>query len=416
MSATSLPPLKFQPGVGVHLVVGASGGFGFETVSWLAERGAKTIVIASRRGQIDPALQARAAALREAGTTLLVETLDVTDAVAVTALVKKLTSEHGRLAGIIHTAMVLDDGLIAGMTPARTRAVLAPKVDGAANLDQATRGAALDYFVAFSSATTMVGNPGQGAYVAANGYLQGLMHQRRAAGLPGLAVGWGAIGDVGILARDQDIAGKLERMSGIIAMPAKAALSHLDELLARPDAYPSTVFCAQFRSGSALQSLKLLQTPAFTDLFAAAEGIAQSADIDLAAQIAGKSEGDARALVAKLVASEVARIFRLSADEIEVARPLDELGMDSMMSLDLRMGIEKRFGVELPVVAISAGVSVNDLATRLIAGVRSGPAPAPDGDASLRMMQQHGSGDAALSDLIALTDAIKERDAAVALL
>jgi NADPH:quinone reductase-like Zn-dependent oxidoreductase/acyl carrier protein len=414
--ATSLAPLTFRPGAGAHLVVGASGGFGFEAVAWLAARGAKTIVIASRRGAIDPALQARAAALRDAGTELLVEALDVTDADAVTALVAKLTHAHGRLAGVIHTAMVLDDGLIAGLQPDRTRAVLAPKVDGAANLDRATRGAALDYFVAFSSATTMVGNPGQGAYVAANGYLQGLMRRRRAAGLPGLAVGWGAIGDVGVLARDQEIAGKLERISGIIAMPAKAALAHLDELLSRPDAYPSTVYCALFRPGSALQGLKLLQSPAFVDLFAAAEGLAQSADIDLAGQIAGKSEGEARTLVAGLVASEVARIFRLSADEIEVARPLDELGMDSMMSLDLRMGIEKRFGVELPVVAISAGVSVNDLATRLIAGVRSGPGSVAEGDAGLRMIQQHGSGDAALSDLIALTGAIKERDAAVALL
>jgi acyl transferase domain-containing protein/NADPH:quinone reductase-like Zn-dependent oxidoreductase/acyl carrier protein len=414
--ATIPAPVKFQPGAGAHLVVGASGGFGFEAVCWLAARGAKVIVIASRSGAIDPALQARAAALRDAGTVLQVETLDVTDAGAMADLVGRLTAEHGRLAGVIHTAMVLDDGLIAGLQPARTRAVLAPKIDGAANLDRATRAAPLDYFVAFSSATTMVGNPGQGAYVAANGYLQGLMRRRRAEGLPGLAIGWGAIGDAGILARQQDVAGKLERVSGIIAMPAQAALAHLDALLSRPDAYPSTVYCAQFRPGAALQGLKLLQTPSFADLFAAAEGIAQSADIDLAGQIAGKSEGDARALVAGLVAAEVARIFRLSAEEIEVARPLDELGMDSMMSLDLRMGIEKRFGVELPVVAISAGVSVNDLATRLIAGVRSGPASVAEGDAGLRLIQQHGAGDEALSDLIALTGAIKEHDAAVALL
>jgi phthiocerol/phenolphthiocerol synthesis type-I polyketide synthase C len=69
--------------------------------------------------------------------------------------------------------MVRDDGLIAGLQTAHTRAVLAPKIEGAAHLDRATRGAKLDYFVAFSSATTMVGNARQGAYVAANGYLQG---------------------------------------------------------------------------------------------------------------------------------------------------------------------------------------------------------------------------------------------------
>jgi NAD(P)-dependent dehydrogenase (short-subunit alcohol dehydrogenase family)/acyl carrier protein len=397
-------------------VVGGAGGFGFEAAAWLAERGAQTIVVASRRGQIEPHLQARAEAIRAAGTTLLAAPLDVTDAAAVDTLIAKLARDHGRLAGVIHTAMVLDDGLIAGLEPARTRAVLAPKVDGAANLDRATRGTALDYFVAFSSATTMIGNPGQGAYVAANAYLQGLMRRRRAEGLPGLAVGWGAIGDVGVLSRDLDVAAKLERISGIVAMQSKEALSYLDILLSRGASCPATVYCAQFRSGAALQGLKLLKTPAFSQLFASSGGIAQEADIDLAAQIAGKSEGEARAIVARLVASEVARIFRLSADEIDVARPLDELGMDSMMSLDLRMGIEKRFSVELPIVAISAGVSVNDLASRLIAGLRSEDGGKPAGAAEMQMIQQHGGGDIDLSELMAITDAIKARGTEAALL
>jgi acyl transferase domain-containing protein/NADPH:quinone reductase-like Zn-dependent oxidoreductase/acyl carrier protein len=414
--ATSVATEPFKPGPGVHLVVGGGGGFGFETAAWLAERGARTIVVASRRGQIEPHLRARAAAIRAGGTALSVEPLDVADAGAVEALIAKLTRAHGRLAGVIHTAVVLDDGMIAGLEPGRTRAVLAPKVDGAANLDRATRGAALDYFVAFSSATTMVGNPGQGAYVAANGYLQGLMRRRRAEGLPGLAVGWGAIADVGLLARDLDVAAKLERISGIVAMQSKEALSYLDMLLVRGASCPSTVYCAMFRPGAALQGLKLMRTPAFSQLFAGAEGGELEADIDLATQIAGKTEGEARAIVARLVASEVARIFRLSAEEIEVARPLDELGMDSMMSLDLRMGIEKRFGVELPIVALSAGVSINDLASRLIAGLRSDAGNTSAGDVEKQLIQQHGAGDVDVGDLMAFTDAIKVRNAEAGLL
>ena len=414
--ATSVAGVPFKPGPGVHLVVGGAGGFGFEAAAWLAERGAETIVVASRRGQIEPHLKARAAEIRANGTSLIVEALDVTDADAVTSLIGQLTRTHGRLAGVIHTAMVLDDGLIAGLDPARTRKVLAPKVDGADNLDRATRQISLDYFVAFSSATTMVGNPGQGAYVAANGYLQGLMRRRRAEGLPGLAVGWGAIADVGILARNQDVAAKLERISGIVALQSKEALSHLDTLLSRGDACPPIVHCALFRPGAALQSLKLLRTPAYAQLFASADGMDLEADIDLAAQIAGKSEGEARAIVAGLVASEVARIFRLSADEIDVARPLDELGMDSMMSLDLRMGIEKRFSVELPVVAISAGVSVNDLASRLIVGLRSEGGDQTAGDVEKQLMQQHGAGDVDVGELIAFSDAIKVRNTEASLL
>jgi NADPH:quinone reductase-like Zn-dependent oxidoreductase/acyl carrier protein len=392
--ATSMARAAFHAGPGVHLVVGGAGGFGFEAACWLAERGAATVVVASRRGVIEPHLQARADAIRASGTTLLVEKLDVTDAAAVTEAVKRLATAHGRLAGVIHAAMVLDDGLIANMAPSRTHAVLAPKIAGANNLDAATRGGALDYFVAFSSVSAMVGNPGQGDYVAANGYLQGLMARRRAEGLPGLAVGWGAIADAGILARDPALAANLGRLTGIEAMPARAALDHLGYLLAQPVNNPATTYCATLRPGEALQRLKLLQTPAFATLFASGD-TAVAVELDLASRLEGRSDGEARALVAGLLATEVARIFRLPPEDIELTRPLDELGLDSMMSLDLRMSIEKRFGIELPVVAMSAGVSVNDLANRLIASLRS-DSPKED-DSHLRLLHQHGIADPALS-------------------
>jgi phthiocerol/phenolphthiocerol synthesis type-I polyketide synthase C len=410
--ATRLPPAVFRPDVGVHLVVGGAGGFGFEAAAWLAGLGAATIVVASRRGAIEPHLRQRADALRATGTTLLAETLDVTDAEAVAALIGRLTARFGRLAGVIHAAMVLDDGLIAGMDRERVHAVLAPKVAGADNLDAATRGTVLDYFVAFSSVSAMVGNPGQGAYVAANGYLQGLMARRRAAGLPGLAVGWGAIADAGILARDPALAANLGRLAGIAAMKARTALAHLETLLAQPPGGQATTYCATLRPGEMLQRLKLLQSPTFTALFAGGDAVA-SVEMDLAASIAGRSDGEARTLVAGLLATEVARIFRLPPEEIELSRSLDELGLDSMMSLDLRMSIEKRFSIELPVVAMTAGVSVNDLAGRLVASLRSGPQP--QDDSSLRVMQQHGIADPALAAMIASRAAAPPPQAAVAL-
>jgi NAD(P)-dependent dehydrogenase (short-subunit alcohol dehydrogenase family)/acyl carrier protein len=406
-------------------VVGGTGGFGFETAAWLAATGAKIIVVASRRGHLDPDLEPRAAAIRAAGVRLVVETLDVTDARAVDDLIARLVRDHRRLAGVMHAAMVLDDGMIAGLSPDRTRAVLAPKMAGAEHLDRATRGRDLDYFVAFSSVTTMIGNPGQAAYVAANGYLQGLMRRRRALGLPGLAVGWGAIADVGVLARDADGAAKLERISGITAMRASEALAHLGGLLARGTASPSTVYCAAFRPGAALQGLKLLGTPAFGQVFAATEGSHGESTLDLPALIAGKSEIEARSAVAGLVAKEVARILRLTTEEIDMTQPLDDLGMDSLMSLELRLGIEGRFGVELPVVAISSGVHINDLAERLIASAKSGTqgysGDAKNGGAGdhleRQLIQQHGFADIGLSELMAVTDAIEEdRSAVTALL
>jgi acyl carrier protein len=196
-------------------------------------------------------------------------------------------------------------------------------------------------------------------------------------------------------------------------MQSRTALSHLETLLAQPGGSPATTYCALFRPGETLQRLKLPQTPTFAELFAGGDGIAPI-EMDLAARIAGRSEGDARALVAALLAAEVARVFRLPPEDIEMTRPLDELGLDSMMSLDLRMSIEKRFGIELPIVAISAGVSVNDVAAHLIAGLRSGHQP--QDDARLRVMQQHGIADAALAaEMIALNAATRESDVAVTL-
>jgi acyl carrier protein len=177
------------------------------------------------------------------------------------------------------------------------------------------------------------------------------------------------------------------------------------------------VHCASFRPGAALQGIKLLGTPAFGTLFAAAEGGAGDGGIDLASLIQGKSEIEARAVVAALVAQEVARILRLTADDIDVTRPLDDLGMDSLMSLELRMGIEARFGVELPVVAISSGVNVNELATRLIAGAAGKDEAAGDsagaGAMELDLMQRHGAGEVEAGDLKEVADAIEESRASV---
>jgi acyl carrier protein len=181
-------------------------------------------------------------------------------------------------------------------------------------------------------------------------------------------------------------------------MQARTALAHLETLLSEPSSGPATVYCATLRPGEMVHRPKVLQSAAFSALFSGGDADA-TVEMDLAARIAGRGDGEARDLVAGLLATEVARIFRLPPDDIELTRPLDELGLDSMMSLDLRMSIEKRFSIELPVVAITAGVSVNDLAARLVAGLRSGEQPVDD--PALRLMQQHGIADPALAAAMA---------------
>ena len=409
----------FKPGAGAHLVIGGTGGFGFETALWLVEKGAKRIVLASRKGTIEPALETRLAPLRKAGCVFDIEGVDASDPLSVDSLVKRIIHKHGSLSGLVHAAVVLDDGLIAGIEPARTRAVLQPKVDGALNLHRTTRDMTLDYFVVYSSATTLIGNPGQAAYVAANAFMEGLMRRRRSAGLPGLAVGWGAIADAGILARDTETAKKLERMTGVAGMPVREALDHLDTLLSMPRSeLGGTVYCATIRKSGATRDLAIFASPTFAATFASTEEVSSETKIDFNDLLDGKNDVEARRIVASLIAGEVAKILRLSIDEVDVNRPLAELGMDSLMALELRMSVETKFGVELPIVAITSMKHLNDLADRLLATMKRTGSETPAASSPTRvtddeqqLLAQHSGDDVNLADFAAVSKAVEKKQA-----
>ena len=129
--------------------------------------------------------------------------------------------------------MVLDDALIENLTDERIRIVVEPKAKAAAILDRLTRQDELDHFILFSSATTLVGNPGQANYVAANGYLEGIARARRRIGLPALAVGFGAISDTGFVARNKEVNELLSKRIGKTGMTAGQALSYVEDYLSR---------------------------------------------------------------------------------------------------------------------------------------------------------------------------------------
>ncbi len=353
---------QFTPAPGAHLVIGGVDGFGFETALWLAEKGAQTVVVASRRGRLSPEHERRVEPLRARGVQFVVDKVDVSRADEVNALIARI-GVIAPLKGVIHCAMTLEDSAIANMTEAQLTSVLSPKVDGALCLDAATRGAALDYFVVYSSATALIGNPGQGAYVAANGFLQGLMRRRRKLGLPGLAVGWGAIADAGVLTRSGDTVKHLARLTGVLAMPAADALARLEELLANNNTDP-VVYCAALRPTKANRRLKTAASPSFASLLGAAQNDLPE-EVDVREMLAGKSPAEAQALITTLVAAEIAQILHVSADEIDPGRPLSDLGMDSLMGLELRMNLETRLGVDLPLVAITSVKTLADLGARV---------------------------------------------------
>jgi NAD(P)-dependent dehydrogenase (short-subunit alcohol dehydrogenase family) len=180
-----------------YLVTGGLSGFGLATARWLAAKGAGALVLLGRSGASTPEAKEAVAGLQAAGVQVQVKKGDVSDAARMEEILAEIDRDLPPLKGIVHAAMVLDDALLTNLDGERLRKVLAPKILGAWHLHNLTKKLPLDLFVLYSSATTFLGNPGQGNYVAANMYLESLAAMRRAAGLPALCVSWGAISDVG---------------------------------------------------------------------------------------------------------------------------------------------------------------------------------------------------------------------------
>ncbi|MGL4966739.1 MAG: SDR family NAD(P)-dependent oxidoreductase [Inquilinus sp.] len=400
---------------GFHLVAGGTGGFGFATALWLAEHGAKTIVVASRRGTLGPTEKAQAERLAKQGVTLAAERLDVTDRAACEKLLAGLERRHGPLRGIIHAAMVLDDGLLRDLDAARIERVLAPKIKGAIHLDLVSRTREPDYFVLFSSATTLIGNPGQANYVAANAYLEALARTRRAQGLPALAVSWGAIADAGVLARDAAKGDALKRRIGRSSLKAAEALAQLGRLLARPAESPeeAVVACARIDWQAATRELPILATPRLASMADGRRAEAAEAEVDLAAMIAGRTDAEAQAIVTETMLGEIGRILRMPPADIDPDRAFAELGMDSLMGLELDAAMQGRYGIDLPFLSIGAGLTLTELSTRIVAKLRGG-APAagleaqPPGEAA-QLIAKHVEADLEADTAVLVREAVRDR-------
>jgi len=365
------PRRRFKPAPDkTHLVTGGCGGFGLATARWLAERGARHLVLAGRSGAASPEAREALASLAASGVNVHAEALDVADAAAVEKLIQKIGRTLPPLAGVFHAAMVLDDALIANLDAERLKNVLAPKVTGAEYLDRLTRDLPLDYFVLFSSATTAIGNPGQGSYVAANGFLEGLARQRRAAGRPALAVAFGGIEDVGLLARNRVVKDMLASRAGVKPMIARDALNLMAEALADPGSTPeeAVLVISEMNWSTARAHLPLLQSPTFSRLVRADEAAAgdNRGKVDIRALVATLPLEEARKEIIGVIVEEIAHILRLPQENLNRGKPLADIGLDSLMAVELGATLEERLTFEAPLATPASGFTVTELADHIL--------------------------------------------------
>jgi phthiocerol/phenolphthiocerol synthesis type-I polyketide synthase C len=364
-----------------YLVTGGLGGFGLKTAQWLVEKGARNLVLISRSGAVAAEAIAALSAFRAAGVRVHAAACDVTDEKALAALFALISTEMPPLRGVVHAAVVIEDGLVRNVTAAQIHKVFAPKILGAQHLHRMTRHMRMDFFVLFSSATTLFGNPGQASYVAANAYLETLAEARRGLGLPATCVRWGAIEDAGFLARNEAIRDALQSRMGGSALLAAEALHVLEELLV---SNRSGVGVLELDWRALSRFLPTAGSPKFSELAVLSADVDPDEDHaeDIQRLMAELPPDELLATFKQMLKDEIGEILRIAPDKIDDARSLYDMGLDSLMGVELGLAIESRFGIKLPVMALSESPTIAKLAEKLIALLRATSAPKQSDEAA----------------------------------
>lgn len=347
-----------------YLVTGGLSGFGLATARWLASNGAGRLILLGRRGPATPGANEIRSSFSALGAEVDIVSCDVTDAVALQQLLATIPAEKP-LKGIFHAAMVIDDALIPNLNADRMHRVLDPKIKGAWQLHRQTQGMDLDHFLLYSSVTTYIGNPGQANYVAANAWLEGLAILRRAAGLPVTCIGWGPIGDAGYLTRNTAVRDGLSSRLGAEPLSTEAALRMLGKALLLQ---PTNLSIGDFSWSTLARYLPSAQSGRFARLrqMAADEGMDACSQDDFQALIVGKTPEEIRHIIRQLVSQEVAQVLAISPERIDPTSSLHDLGLDSLMGVELALGLEKRFSIQIPAMLLNEGPSIERVTDRIL--------------------------------------------------
>ncbi|WFB10965.1 SDR family NAD(P)-dependent oxidoreductase [Streptomyces sp. LX-29] len=344
---------------GTVLVTGGTGALGALVARHLvAEHGVRHLLLTSRRGLDAPGAVELRDELTALGARVTVAACDAADREALAGLLGTIPVEYP-LTGVVHTAGVLDDGVIESLSSERLETVLRPKVDAALNLHELTRDLDLSAFVLFSSAAGLLGASGQGNYAAANAFLDALAERRRAEGLAGQSLAWGlwaqASGMTGDL-DDEDLR-RLTRM-GLSPLSTEQGLALFDGACAADEAVvaPVRLDTAALRAQAGAVGLPallrgLVREPARRS--AASAAAAEAGASALRQQLAGLSDTEAHRVLLDLVRTNAAAVLgHASGGGIESTRAFRELGFDSLTAVELRNRLSAVTGLRLPATMV----------------------------------------------------------------
>ncbi|MEU6237319.1 type I polyketide synthase, partial [Kitasatospora sp. NPDC047058] len=374
---------------GTVLVTGGTGAVGGHVARWLAGR-AERLVLASRSGVTAPGAVELAASLAAAGSDVEITGCDSASRADLAGVIDRIGAGGPPLTTVMHTAGVLDDGVLDGLDHDRLASALAPKAAGAVHLDELTADLGLDAFVLFSSAAATFGGAGQANYSAANAFLDALADNRRSRGLPALSVAWGPWAGEGVSGGSEAARQRLRRNRWEVLMDPAMAVKALGTAVGGPDTVLTVMDLDWPAFAAAPGQAQILDVPFLRDLPDALQlkaaqrtetGGARAAEGELAGRLTGLSRAEQDRLLVDTIREEAAAVLNYaSSDEVEAGRAFSELGFDSLTSVELRNRIATATGLRLPATLMfdypTPQVLAEHLRTELL-GALAGGAAAP---------------------------------------
>ncbi|MBX3579784.1 MAG: thioester reductase domain-containing protein [Rhizobiaceae bacterium] len=350
-----------------YLITGGASGVGLEVARWMVGLGARHVALMSRSGPRDDDAARIVAELRGQGVQVLDIRGDVTKADDVRRALAEANQPNAPLKGIFHCAMVLNDEFIRDLDEAAFDVGFMPKLAGAWNLHVASRSMALDHFVSFSSLSALLGGMMQSNYNAGNVFLQSLAQHRRAAGLPGLTVDWDLIRGTGFVERDEKTRLYLERV-GLRGVWQDEVIEKLQLLMTKDTAGAGV---ARIDWPKIMQIYSAVRASKPFEAMSAGRGErGQSAWVREELRNAGQAS-EARAILLEYLVEQVAQVLDADVSQVQVGKPLSQIGLDSLMAVELVHRVEADLDLTLSMGTVMGGSTLRDLAESILRMVRT---------------------------------------------
>lgn len=350
-----------------YLITGGLGAIGLNVSGWLIEKGARHLVLVSR-SQLSEVDQGKIDQLESLGAQVSVCQANVCNQSEIARILEQIGSSSFPLKGIIHAAGVLDDGILLQQTWERFIRVMEPKIIGTWNLHELTQNQPLDFFVCFSSLAAVMGSPGQSNYVAANAFMDALVNYRSALQLPGLSINWGLWSTKGMAANLNSQHQNQLAAQGLGKITPAQGLQALEDLLFQ-DVTQVAVFPVNW-SRFFNQFPPGMLPPLLLDLVDQQQSKGGKPvlerQIELLSQLQNASANDRLNFLINYLKSRIARVLgRSSSLQLASDLSLNELGLDSLMAIELKNCISVELDVDIQMQKLIEGISIEELASTL---------------------------------------------------